>query len=95
VRVSPCRHQPEEAVRLLGQLRREWCQHEGKHERLEARAVSDVEDFLDEDVGAADDRAKRDEKLDDHRSHRRRVRSRRIEDQRPQLVDGLDLAAVP
>ncbi len=54
-----------------------------------------MQHLLDEDVRTADDRSERDEELKDDEAHGRRVATGRVEDERPQLLRLLDVAAVP
>ena len=60
-------------------------------QRLEPDAVGDVQNLLDEDLGAADDRTQRHEELQHDGRHGRRIAAGRVEDQRPQLLLRLDV----
>ena len=63
-------------------------------QRLDAEAVGDVEDLLDEKVRAADDGAERDKQLEHDGRHARRIASCRVEDEWAEALLSTNQAAV-
>ena len=85
---------PEEAVRLLGQLGGQRREDQREHERLDPDVLGDVDQLLDEQVRAADDRGQPDDELEHHRARRAARRPGvAVEVERADRLDLLDRAA--
>ena len=86
---------PEERVGLLGKLRRERSEDQREHQRLDPDVLGDVEELLDKEVGAADDRRQPSDELDHNEMHLRVVAMGcAVEDERPDGVEFLDVTAL-
>ncbi len=85
---------PKERVGLLGQLGRKRGEDEREDQRLDPDVLSDVEELLDEEMRAADDRGQAGNELDHDQVELRIVAIRRaVEDERPDVVQLLDVPA--